>query len=367
KCAKGQLDSFIAMLNKAHKSIRALTVTNEFDQITAFPIFPNLVHLNLQNTKISSCFTSVNVKGLMPQLKTLEIERLQMGSCKYCNWKQVLEAVEACDFNDDNASLLTPFSHSSSWFLQNQDCVEIRFLNHLLLSCPNLLALYYFGSHRTSEETLKIPATLEWLTIHGDVMWNGPFSVRLDLSQCKHINGLSLSWRPSFVKWPTETMLKIDWLNIGHLDDIKFWDDLLSSPTKRCDVQLCAVLSNMIIYDLTSDNSIFTLTNRSFVPAKPLDAERFLQCRDTGVVKFDRESTDVDYSDDESTEELTDNDDDYYSEKKNVIIKRPIPFFQNIVEAMGIDNTKVKEYQKWFDIDEASWILNLFCPNVWDL
>ncbi|ETO29710.1 hypothetical protein RFI_07413, partial [Reticulomyxa filosa] len=100
KCIEEQLYLFIAMLNKAHKSIRALTVTDQFDQITVFPIFPNLVHLNLQDIKIGTCFKSINVKGLMPQLKTLKVKRLQIGLCKYCNWKQVIQAAELCDFDD---------------------------------------------------------------------------------------------------------------------------------------------------------------------------------------------------------------------------------------------------------------------------
>ncbi|ETO29707.1 hypothetical protein RFI_07410, partial [Reticulomyxa filosa] len=319
--------------------------------ITVFPIFPNLVHLNLQDIKIGTCFKSINVKGLMPQLKTLKVKRLQIGLCKYCNWKQVIQAAELCDF-DDSKPLLIPFPHSSSWHQQNRDCSTIKFLNHLLLSCPNLLALYYFGTHRISEEILEIPSTLEWLIINGDTGWHGPFSVRLDLSQCKHINGLSLSWNPSFVKWPTETMLKIGWLKIERQEDIKYWDDLLSLPTKPCDVKLCALRSTMNIYDLTSDNSIFPhqsrFTSEQTIAKKPginyRDAERFLKCRKNTKVK----------------QLLHYSSNHYQTHSKEIdTFQRSMLFFKKVVKIMGIDNTKVEEYQRWFDINEARWILDL--------
>ncbi|ETN99994.1 hypothetical protein RFI_37464, partial [Reticulomyxa filosa] len=175
KYAKEQVDLFISMLNKAHKSIRALTISDAFDQITVFPVLPNLVHLNLSNIKISSCFKSIDVKGLMPQLKTLKVENLSKEP--YHNWKQILEAPEMCDFDDDNDSL---------WIFS-----EIEFLNSLILSCPNLLALYYISGQSNSEEMLKIPSTLEWLVID-EHNWGGPYHIKLDLTQCKRINGLGL-------------------------------------------------------------------------------------------------------------------------------------------------------------------------------
>ncbi|ETO11793.1 hypothetical protein RFI_25581, partial [Reticulomyxa filosa] len=165
KYAKEQVDLFISMLNKAHKSIRALTISDAFDQITVFPVLPNLVHLNLSNIKISSCSKSIDVKGLMPQLKTLKVERLSEEP--YHNWKQMLEASETCVFDYSLGTVS-----------------EIEFLNNLILSCPNLLVLHYI-SEQNCFGVLKISSTLEWLVIDDP-------HIRLDLSQCKRINGLGL-------------------------------------------------------------------------------------------------------------------------------------------------------------------------------
>ncbi|ETO08650.1 hypothetical protein RFI_28737, partial [Reticulomyxa filosa] len=360
KHAKRQLDLFIAMLNKAHKSIRELTITHAFDQMTIFPVLPNLIHLHLKDISISSCFESIDMKELMPQLKTLNVKNLSMTSCMYCNWKQRIEEAETCNSND-NDSLMTSVPPLSPRLQQNQNCSGIKFLNHLLLSCPNLLALYYYGTDENSD-ILEIPSTLEWLLIYSMPWWGGPLPIQLDLSRCKRINGLS--WTPSFVKWPTETMLKIGWLKIERQEDIKYWDDLLSLPTKPCDVKLCALRSTMNIYDLTSDNSIFPhqsrFTSKQTIAKKPginyRDAERFLQYNTIDAVDFNNTK--------KLGKKLIEYEDEPYFEKGNVIIERPILFFQNIVKAMGTDNNKVDEYQRWFDIGEASWIFNLLCPKV---
>ncbi|ETO35766.1 hypothetical protein RFI_01295, partial [Reticulomyxa filosa] len=372
KYAKEQIDLFIAMLNKAHKSIWALAITHSFDQMTVFPVLPNLVHLTIEDININSCFNSINMKGLMPQLKTLAVYELSMGPCMYCNWEQVLKAAEECDFNDANDSLLASFSNSSSWIKQKQNCSQIKFLNHLLSSCPNLLALDFRFDKTDLEGVLEIPSTLEWLKICENVDLSSPFAipldsnsfVRIDLSQCKRINGLSLilfcfiiqkkfiikkkDVRSSIIKWPTDTILKIGWLKIDNQRDIAYWDNLLSSPIRHCDVQICAARPRMAIYDLTSNGSIFPPAERFFFTEATIaeqpgiqyrDAEKFLQKQKGIIFETDFEDNDSDNGKD---------------------IQRPTLFFQNIVEAMGIDNAKMEEYRKWFDIGEADWILNLY-------
>ncbi|ETO01682.1 hypothetical protein RFI_35758, partial [Reticulomyxa filosa] len=160
--------------------------------------------------------------------------------------------------------------------------------------------------------------------------------------QCKRINGLSLILfyvSSSIIKWPTDTILKIGWLKIDNQRDIEYWDNLLSSPIRHCDVQICAVRPRMAIYDLTSSGSIFPLTE-SFLFAKETIAEkRGIQYRD--AEKFLQKQKGIVFETD-----FEDNDSDNGKD-----IQRPTLFFQNIVEAMGIDNAKMEEYRKWFDIE----------------
>ncbi|ETO08318.1 hypothetical protein RFI_29073, partial [Reticulomyxa filosa] len=346
KFAKEQINLFIAMLNKAHKSIRKLTVTHAFDQMIVFPVLPNLVHLELENIKIGSCFNSINVKESMPQLKTLQVNHLSTESCAYCNWKQVLEVVETCNFSDYNSSLSTFFPDPSFDCQQKQEPFEIKFLNHLLLSCPNLLAFYYFGEHENSEDILEIPSTLEWLMIDGKQKRNRPLCVRLDLSRCKRIN--KLVWNPCFIKWPTETILKIGWLGIRNTEDIRYWEDLLSLPNKCCDVQLCMYLPERTIHDLTSDNWIFPQflfsrkKSKQIIAARPgiyyEHAKRLLQ-----------RSVYYEYA-----KQLLQHSKGF--NPKDNFLQTEMVFFQKIVEIMKIDDAQVMEYQRWINNGEIDWI-----------
>ncbi|ETO26015.1 hypothetical protein RFI_11122 [Reticulomyxa filosa] len=324
---KGTNNLFVAMLNKAHKSIQALTMTHEFDQIMAFPVLPNLVHLNLKDIIISNCFSSINVNELMPQLKTLKVEGLSKQPCTYCNWKQAIEAVETYG-SDENESFPVPYSYFP--YYERYDCSEIKFLNHCLLSCPNLLAFCYISGHDTPEEVLKIPSTLEWLMIDSNEQFAN--SIQLDLSQCKHINGL--------IKKKKELEISSCQMADGN-NGIEYWNDLLSSPTKCCDVQLCAVLPNRTVHDLTSDNLIFPLAHQSLCSGAQTIAER----------------PGIHFEDAKKELHRSSNNDEF---------QRSMPFFQKVVDVMGIDNAKKKEYQRWFDIDEASWILDLFCLETYE-
>ncbi|ETO30325.1 hypothetical protein RFI_06790 [Reticulomyxa filosa] len=338
KYAKEQIDLFIAMLDKARKSIQSLAVTNTFDQLIIFPILPNLIHLRLKHIKIGSCFNSINVKGLMPQLKTLTVEKLLIKSCTYCNWQQTLEAAGSCDFNhnNDSLSISSSFPSFDPQQKQQQDISEIKFLNYLLLSCPNLLAFSYIAVKINPEDTLKIPSTVEWLRIEGQ---KSELCVQLDLSQCKCINGFS--WEYCFIKWPTETVLKIGWLKNNN-GDISYWDNLLSS-NKCCNVQLCVLLVDHIIFDFTSDNSLFSQSPFA-------DIKRLKQT----VAK----RSGIGY----------DNVDLLFSKDEGITVPNSLQklMFQKIAEIMGIHSAKVKEYQKWFNIEEAYWIFNLFSAYIFN-
>ncbi|ETO01189.1 hypothetical protein RFI_36252 [Reticulomyxa filosa] len=118
----------------------------------------------------------------------------------------------------------------------------------------------------------------------------------------------------------------------------------------------------MTMHDLTFNNSIFPITDQSLfteeqtIAKKPgvnyRNAEKFLQKQKGIVFESDSEDDDSNNSDDSN------NNDDY-----DVSIHRPMLFFQNIVETMGIDNAKIEEYQRWFDIDEAHFLIE-FANNL---
>ncbi|ETO10794.1 hypothetical protein RFI_26581, partial [Reticulomyxa filosa] len=195
--AEEQIALFMAMTDKAYKSIRSLTVTHAFDQLITFPVLPNLVHLALSHVKINACFKSINIKEMMPQLKTLDIENISTTTRDYCNWKKLLEV----DMDDEAAFSLIQCS-TSTHIPQNEKYFEIEFVNHLLRSCPNLLAFRYAfinAPTRTIEvpstRVIEIPPTLEWVIMEqtNDTFWNSETYLQIDLSRCKRISGLQLS------------------------------------------------------------------------------------------------------------------------------------------------------------------------------
>ncbi|ETO31365.1 hypothetical protein RFI_05755 [Reticulomyxa filosa] len=157
-------------------------------------------------------------------------------------------------------------------------------------------------------------------------------------------------------------MLKIGWLQIGS-QTIAYWNDLLFSPTKPCNVQLCAVPESNTIHDLTSNNSIFSVTTPShFAHFRQTIAEKPGVCYKDfeQLLKYPRNVDIVplmaDFENPEDEQFRYSNNNNWHNPKKIDIML----FFQKVVEIMEIDNTKVEEYKKWFDIDEADWILDLF-------
>ncbi|ETO06891.1 hypothetical protein RFI_30503, partial [Reticulomyxa filosa] len=172
---------------------------------------------------------------------------------------------------------------------------------------------------------------------------------------CLHNDSLvtNIEIPQSAVRWPTETPLQIGCLHVEthKLDQLfwrntvrliaKEWKEFLSTTNQG--IQLCLI--DTIVYDLTEHSSFVSLTDPH--ASDSLRGHPALNIRLAAELWNMKDSITMPRSNCANSLAKA-------SSERSLALKESL--FRKIVDVMHIDDSKLKEYNDWFEIDLAQWI-----------
>ncbi|ETO13214.1 hypothetical protein RFI_24158, partial [Reticulomyxa filosa] len=192
-------------IGKGQKSIRALEIQSTLPThvMHEFPTLWNLFYLHLNGVRLpkESCQWLNATK--FPNLRALAVNNLDFIPACNADIDTLNHLIEkATIYNDSNIH----FKFGYSRYDVNKDVDKVRFLNAILMGCPNLISLAFINdndnmsgitlSSSGNASMLLMPPSLEWLYVES-LMQN----CQIDFTQCKAIAGLHLiSSIPFFVE-----------------------------------------------------------------------------------------------------------------------------------------------------------------------
>ncbi|ETO09033.1 hypothetical protein RFI_28354, partial [Reticulomyxa filosa] len=337
-------------IKRGLKSVRSLTIRKGYNYKLKEWCFPNLVHLHLSGLLFTEKLEWINSAN-MPHLRYLIVDSLHFVSDS--RLVTVLhEFDESIDVVKDRHGKLTKSNK------------ETEFVNSILQSCPNLLALHYtyngttaslsssfrwsFKPNRSaSRKSLHIPSSVEWLFVQNFAEYG-----IIDVSQCKKLSGLDMDGTSlSSVRFSTDVPQKIGCIAIKYLDKKRGTrEEFLSSIENH--TQLLLSKDDRIVYDFSKDGSIIlTINARSETLSYGNDIRLGLRIDHASRLWFYRNDPDNFAS---ALHALN-----YRTPRLRPYFHSPLQkefLFRKIVELANTDIEHVKEYESWFDIELAQWI-----------